>query len=828
MRRVRGERDALQLALAQARLASQPNPLSVLSHRYPRLAHVVLAIARRLLRWRARLLDRRQIIRLREDPMVQIVRPFFDPDWYTANAPPLGRVDPLLHWLDYGWAAGLAPNPFFDPSWYSRIYALPPGENPLLHYLTTGAALRYDPSPAFATGYYLDHYRDVREHGVNPLAHYLANGRGEGRSPCPPPPSALPAGFAEIVELAAPRGATEVALLVTHCAAGQLAAHVRPYLAALAAEGIATTLVVATDQDFAPEPWLAPLLDGLYVRQNTGWDFAAWSHVLQRNPHFFEARVLFWLNDSVLGPIDAAAFHTVLGRIRTSTAAMVGLTSSRSRGDHIQSYFLAFTPAALRAAAFTRFVAGVQCLKLKDDVINAYEVTLAATLRAAGLRTEVLFPSGAGDEDDDRAVTDWQGLLDEGFPFLKRSVTASQTDWREALAARGYELAATETARPAPIALPTPERPPFVAFIGPFNYGNGLGVAARGYMRALAHTGLSVASLPIERPFHVHARVAPALAATPPAGRPDVALVHLNPEAWDPLLTPAQMALVAVARHRVGLFVWESSILPPEFAKRTRRLDAVWVPSRYCAAAFRPVSEAPVHVLPYVVPVRPAPGDAARVTALRAELGLAPGTRTVLFSFDASSFLERKNPHALVQAFGRAGLATEGWALILKTKHLAPTAPLRALVQATPGALLVDRAAPADEAAALLDLADVYASPHASEGFGLTVAEAMGCGKPVIATDFGGTTDVLDATCGFPVNYVPWQLDRDLGPYCAGTEWARIDEDALARTLRHVAALSPHALAAVGAAARARVLATLSPAAVGARMRALLQDVLAE
>ena len=148
-------------------------------------------------------------------------------------------------------------------------------------------------------------------------------------------------------------------------------------------------------------------------------------------------------------------------------------------------------------------------------------------------------------------------------------------------------------------------------------------------------------------------------------------------------------------------------------------------------------------------------------------------------------------------------------------------------MQATPGALLVDRAAPADEAAALLDLADIYASPHASEGFGLTVAEAMGCGKPVIATDFGGTTDMLDASCGFPVGYVAWQLDRDLGPYPAGTEWARIDEDALAHTLRMVAGLPEGALASIGAAARARVAATLSPGAVGARMRALLQDVLA-
>ena len=214
--------------------------------------------------------------------------------------------------------------------------------------------------------------------------------------------------------------------------------------------------------------------------------------------------------------------------------------------------------------------------------------------------------------------------------------------------------------------------------------------------------------------------------------------------------------------------------------------------------------------------------------ALRAEFGLDPSTRTVLFSFDASSFVERKNPHALVRAFASAGLAADGWVLILKTRHLPANASLRTLVRTTPGTLLIDRAAPAEEAASLLDLADIYASPHASEGFGLTIAEAMSCGKPVIATDFGGSTDMLDASCGFPVPYTRWCLKQAIGPYAAGTEWARIDEGALVHTLRTVANLPLDALAAIAAAAQLRIATTLSAAAVGARMHTMLNDIIAQ
>jgi glycosyltransferase involved in cell wall biosynthesis len=86
----------------------------------------------------------------------------------------------------------------------------------------------------------------------------------------------------------------------------------------------------------------------------------------------------------------------------------------------------------------------------------------------------------------------------------------------------------------------------------------------------------------------------------------------------------------------------------------------------------------------------------------------------------------------------------------------------------------------------LFSVCDAYVSLHRSEGFGITAAEAMCMGKPVIATDYAGNTDFMNVSNSYPVAYRLIELEQDHGPYKKGEFWADPDLDHAAEQMRRV------------------------------------------
>jgi glycosyltransferase involved in cell wall biosynthesis len=224
-------------------------------------------------------------------------------------------------------------------------------------------------------------------------------------------------------------------------------------------------------------------------------------------------------------------------------------------------------------------------------------------------------------------------------------------------------------------------------------------------------------------------------------------------------------------RYNIGAWAWELPRFPERWYDRFAYYDEIWVGSSFIAAAIAPMSPIPVIRIPPVM--APPPDEAA--TADGGRWRRRPGEFLFLFLFDVHSHLARKNPLAIVEAFRRAFHPSEPVRLILKCVNAeSDPAGFRRLVDRAAGAAIDIHAGyiAAEALRGLMSSCDAYVSLHRSEGIGLTIADAMGLGKPVIATGWSGNTDFMDVSNAFPVDYRLVTLQENVGPYHAGEVWA--------------------------------------------------------
>jgi len=152
--------------------------------------------------------------------------------------------------------------------------------------------------------------------------------------------------------------------------------------------------------------------------------------------------------------------------------------------------------------------------------------------------------------------------------------------------------------------------------------------------------------------------------------------------------------------------------------------------------------------------------------------------------------VERKNPWGLVDAFGAAFAPGEGPLLVIKSINARQRPDqaerLRLHVAGAPDILLLEDYLDADDRDALVGLCDCYVSLHRSEGLGLTMAEAMAFGKPVIATGYSGNLQFMTEANSFLVPWTPTSIPAGCEPYPPGGRWAEPDLDAAAGLMRTV------------------------------------------
>ncbi|MGE4480318.1 rhamnan synthesis F family protein [Acidocella sp.] len=135
---------------------------------------------------------------------------------------------------------------------------------------------------------------------------------------------------------------------------------------------------------------LRGLCAAVLVRRNIGYDFGAWADALEHlglpGP---DTEEVIMANDSVFGPL--LPLGNMLRRLDYAKADIWGLTESWQVRYHLQSFFLAFGPKALRAEGFRAFWAGVRPVPVKSYIVKTYEVGVTQAMVKAGLSCAALW-----------------------------------------------------------------------------------------------------------------------------------------------------------------------------------------------------------------------------------------------------------------------------------------------------------------------------------------------------------------------------------------------------------------------------------------------------
>jgi glycosyltransferase involved in cell wall biosynthesis len=274
-------------------------------------------------------------------------------------------------------------------------------------------------------------------------------------------------------------------------------------------------------------------------------------------------------------------------------------------------------------------------------------------------------------------------------------------------------------------------------------------------------------------------------------------------------------------RYNIGYWAWELDVFPSQWLGAFRLFDEIWTPSRFCVDVLSSVAPIPVRRVPHAVEV------SARPETQRDRFELPEDRFLFLFAFDFLSFWERKNPLAVVRAFRRAFADRDDVGLVLKSinaKH--DPERLDELEREAEGLPLwhihdyLDR----QEVFDLMNVCDAYVSLHRAEGFGLTIAEAMSLGKPVISTDYSGSTDFVTLASGLPVRYVLKELGEDCGPYPAHGHWADPDEEHAAEQMSRLVT-DPQLAKSLGRKARQQISEYCGREAVAALLQARLENI---
>lgn len=321
-----------------------------------------------------------------------------------------------------------------------------------------------------------------------------------------------------------------------------------------------------------------------------------------------------------------------------------------------------------------------------------------------------------------------------------------------------------------------------INFAGFLSAPSGMGESARSMLATLQKTNIKHSAITLPHPRAQSSVIpkTPALFGWP-SSMANISITVANADTNH--LVESFLPKSYWTEKNIGYWVWETEELPPQFKLSETLFNEIWTPSTYSAKAIKQTTSLPVKVLPHTldfVAIDKAKSD-------RAHFGLPQKAVLFGFIFDPQSVLERKNVQGLVDAFRLAFAKDDNCYLILKANGRTQGAYDYETIKAKADSdriIFIESTLSREKSYDFMKSLDVYVSLHRSEGFGLTCAEAMAMSIPVVASDYSGNLEFMNAENSLLVPTRVIETTRTYGAYPAGTRWGDPDIEKAAESMR--------------------------------------------
>lgn len=237
-------------------------------------------------------------------------------------------------------------------------------------------------------------------------------------------------------------------------------------------------------------------------------------------------------------------------------------------------------------------------------------------------------------------------------------------------------------------------------------------------------------------------------------------IIHSTPEHWPMLIDKFKTRGCEV----IGLTVWETDKLCPQWVEWINKVDKVIVPCTWNKEVFKNSGiRKPIEVVPHIYKALP---------KVKCKIKGIKDNEFIFYTIGQWSV--RKGIAETIRAYLNAFTNEDKVCLVIKTFRSSYSDSEKEILRGQIQKIINDYVIPAkiilllneltdDEIAALHHLGNCYVTLHKAEGFGLGMFDAAGLGNPVISTGLGGQTDFLkfglvgyELTPSVGMGHIPW------------------------------------------------------------------------